>query len=266
MREERKYFAGKHPRIELNGEFSSMASEANHLNGICAVVTGAGKGIGRATALALASAGANVFAVARTEDDLLALEKECSCLPGKLTPFVASVSDEEKIHFLFEGIRKWVERLDLLVNCAGIASFGPTEEFTVEEWRRTIETNLTGAFICAREAIRLMKPAGGGLIVNVASIAGKRGFSNSAAYCASKAGMVGLSQALREELRGTGVKVTALCPGAVDTAIWESVPNRPEGVRMMKPEDIAAAIVGLALQPASVVTEELVLMPPEGVL
>ncbi|MBW3624458.1 MAG: SDR family oxidoreductase [Armatimonadetes bacterium] len=236
------------------------------LNGICAVVTGAGKGIGRATALALAAEGANVFSVARTEADLIALRDEAAGLRGKITPFVADVTDEEKIHLLFEAIRKWIERFDLLVNAAGTGSFGPSEEYPLEEWRRTLETNLTGAFICSREATRLMKLYGGGTILNVASIAGKRGFPQSAAYCASKWGLLGMSHSMAEEMRGTGIKITALCPGATDTPFWQSMPFSPEPSRMMKPEAVAEVIVGIAKQPPSVVTDEMVILPPEGVL
>jgi NAD(P)-dependent dehydrogenase (short-subunit alcohol dehydrogenase family) len=236
------------------------------INGICAVVTGAGKGIGRATALALASEGANVFGVARTEDDLLTLEKEAKPLKGKITPFAADVADEEKIHLLFEGIRKWVERMDLLVNAAGAGTFGPSDEYPVSEWRRILDTNLTGSFVCAREAVRLMKMGGGGLVVNVSSIAGKRGFPQSAAYCASKWGMAGMGQALAEELRGTGIKVTTLFPGATDTEFWKRMPISPDPDRMMKPEQIAEVIVGLAKQPAAVSVDEMTLLPPEGVL
>lgn len=236
------------------------------LNGICAVVTGAGKGIGRAAALALAAEGANVFSVARTEADLLALRDEAGGLKGKITPFAADVTDEEKIHLLFEGIRKWVERFDLLVNAAGTGTFGPSDEYPVAEWRQTLETNLTGAFICSREAVRLMKQFGGGTILNVASIAAKRGLPQSAAYCASKWGMLGMSHSMAEELRGTGIRVTALCPGATDTPFWKSMPFSPDPARMMKPEDVAAVIVGLARQPMTMSTDEMVILPPEGVL
>ena len=236
------------------------------LQGYCAVVTGAGKGIGRATALALASEGASVFGVARTEDDLLAVEKEVKDLPGKFTPFVADVADEAKVHFLFEGIRKWVERMDVLVNAAGIGTFGPSDTYPVEEWRRSLDTNMTGAFICAREAVRLMRPQGRGHIVNVSSIAGKRAFPQSAAYCATKWGLLGMSLSMAEELRGTGIKVTALCPGATATDIWKQMPLSPDPSRMMKPEEVAAVILGLVKQPPSVVTDEMVILPPEGIL
>jgi 3-oxoacyl-[acyl-carrier protein] reductase len=236
------------------------------LKGICAVVTGAGKGIGRATALALAAEGANVFAVARTEDDLIALRDEAGGLPGKITPFTGDVTDEEKVHLLYEGIRKWVERFDLLVNAAGTGTFGPSDAYPVGEFRATLEVNLTGAFVCSREAVRLMKLYGGGTIVNVASIAGKRGFPQSAAYCASKWGLVGMSHAMAEELRGTGIRVTALSPGATDTDFWRRMPMSPDPSRMMKPEDVAAVIVGIAKQPPSVSVDEMVLLPPEGVL
>jgi NAD(P)-dependent dehydrogenase (short-subunit alcohol dehydrogenase family) len=236
------------------------------LNGICAVVTGAGKGIGRATALALAAEGANVFSVARTEDDLLSLRDEASGLPGKITPFVADVTDEEKVHLLFEGVRKWIERFDLLVNAAGTGTFGPSDTYPVEEWRQTLEVNLTGAFICSREAVRLMKLYGGGTIINLSSIAGKRAFPQSAAYCASKWGVLGMSHSMAEELRGTGIRVTALCPGSTDTPFWQRMPFSPDPSRMMKPADVAAVIVEIARQPPSVTVDEMTILPPEGVL
>lgn len=236
------------------------------LNGMCAVVTGAGRGIGRATALSLAEEGVTVFSVARTEDDLLALEKEAAGFRGKITPFAGDVSDEAKMHLLFEGIRKWVERLDLLVNAAGVGTFGPSDAYPVNEWRQTLETNLTGAFICSREAVRLMRPQDRGLIVNLSSIAGKRAFPQSAAYCASKWGVLGMSHSMAEELRGTGIKVTALCPGATSTDFWKQMPLSPDPARMMKPEDVASVILHLAKQPPSVVTDEMVIVPPEGVL
>ncbi len=236
------------------------------LNGACAVVTGAGRGIGRATALALAAEGSTVFAVARTEADLLDLKREAEGSPGAITPYLGDVTDEATMHLLFEGIRKWVERLDLLVNAAGTGSFGPSDQYPVDEWRRTLDVNLTGAFLCSREAIRLMRLFGGGRIINLSSIAGTRAFPQSAAYCASKWGLRGMSLSMAEELRGTGIRVTALCPGATDTPFWKGMPFSPDPDRMMKAQDVAKVILQIATGPVSVSTDEMIILPPDGVL
>lgn len=238
--------------------------ERKPLDGRVAVVTGAGRGIGRAAALAVAHAGATVVAMARSAGDLAAL---CDELPdGQCIVSVGDVTREQDVANTF-GEAQVAGDVSILVHAAGAAAFGPTVAFDLDDWIRVMDTNLTGAFLCCREAARAMGEEGH--IINIGSIAGQVAMPNSLAYCASKWGLAGLTKSLAAEMRATnrhGIRVTLLSPGSTDTPLWDGQGWAPPRQDMLRPEDVAAAVLGILTQPAHVATDELLLMPAKGIL
>lgn len=233
------------------------------LDGKRAIVTGAGKGIGRETAIELVKAGATVAVASRTQADL---ESLAGMFPGKVHPFKADVSQRLVVTDLFEAATATLGGLDILVAAAGVATFGNSVELPDEVWERTLAINLTGMFYCNMEAIRKMLPAGEGDIVNVLSMVAVHAMPGSAAYTASKSGGLGLTRSLNSEYRSKGIRVMAVLPGATATPFWESQ-NSPLDITRMIPADVVAKNIVWALgQPRTASVDELLLMPKDGVL
>jgi NAD(P)-dependent dehydrogenase (short-subunit alcohol dehydrogenase family) len=182
-----------------------------------ALVTGGGSGIGRAVALDLARVGCAVWVAGRRREPLEAVVEEAARAGGKAEAVTADVSRVEDVRALF----RTTGRVDILVNGAGIAVSAPLARTSDELWRSILETNLSGAFYCLREAIPAMVERGWGRVVNVASVAGKAGAAYIAAYAASKHGLLGLTRAAAQELADKGVTVNAVCPGYVDTPMTD---------------------------------------------
>ncbi|HEY7410631.1 MAG TPA: 3-oxoacyl-ACP reductase FabG [Vicinamibacteria bacterium] len=182
-----------------------------------ALVTGGGSGIGRAVALDLAREGCAVWVAGRRREPLEAVVEEAARAGGKAEAVTADVSRVEDVRALF----RTTGRVDILVNGAGIAVSAPLARTSDELWRSILETNLSGAFYCLREAIPAMVERGWGRVVNVASVAGKAGAAYIAAYAASKHGLLGLTRAAAQELADKGVTVNAVCPGYVDTPMTD---------------------------------------------
>src|SRR5205807_9044128 len=136
---------------------------------------------------------------------------------------------------------------------------------SMADWESILYANLTGTFLCCKYALSQMLPQGHGQIVNVLSIAAKVAFPESGAYCAAKWGALGFTRVLAEEVRRKGIRVTALCPGSTDTPFWSELSWKPDPARMIPPAQVAEAIAFLLQQPASVTTDEWVIMPPEGI-
>ncbi len=188
------------------------------LNGRTALVTGATRGIGFAIAHALANAGATVAICGRSQDSVeQAVRRLTNESKGKVVGKVADVRTSTDVVALFEWIDSATGGPDILVNNAGLGIMKSTAELTVEDWQRTMETNLSGAFYCSREALARMKQRGRGYIVNIGSLAGKNAFAGGAAYNASKFGMSGFSEAMMLDHRYDNVRVTHIMPGSVDT-------------------------------------------------
>ncbi len=237
-----------------------------------ALVTGAGRGIGHATSIALSRAGYAITMMARSErqlaDAVIEVEKEQGF--GRALAVIGDVRDEDDCE---AAVRKTLEsfgRLDVLVNNAGIFRTAPLIESSTEMWKEVLDTNLTGVFLITRAAVRAMAQSHqGGIIVNVSSMAGKLGYPGSGAYCASKFGLGGFSAAIRVELRGHGIRVVLLCPGQVDTHAWDQCGLDLEalGIRretMMRPEEVAEAIVFAAARSGEAAPEEILLTPRSG--
>ncbi|WP_437812629.1 SDR family oxidoreductase [Sorangium sp. So ce1078] len=215
-----------------------------------ALVTGASRGIGRASALALGREGAVVVGVARTAADLEALEREVRAAGGRGLMIEADVTRAASVAACVERTARELGRIDILVNNAGVGGYRPFLEWSEDDYDRIMATNMKGTWLFCREVIPHMRRQGGGHIINVASVAGLQGYPNEAIYCASKFAQVGLTQALDREFWQENIKVSAVCPGGVEThfALGD---GRTAGSERMQgfstAEDVAEAVVLAAL-------------------
>lgn len=213
------------------------------LAGSTAVVTGASRGIGRAIALRLAEAGAEVAMWARDSTALRAVAGEITAARGKARAIVVDVSDPDSVNRASELVRATMPPVRIVVNNAGAVIRKSTEAMTDAEWRKIQGVNLDGTFYVTRAFIPDLERTQG-RVINISSISGREGTALLAAYCAAKHGVIGLTRALAEELRAAKVSVNAICPGSVDTAMLrEGMPDaRPD----MSPDDIARTALFLA--------------------
>jgi 3-oxoacyl-[acyl-carrier protein] reductase len=227
-----------------------------------ALVTGASKGIGRAIAHALAGSG-HAVAIGYRSDPSGADEAAAGATSngGRAVPVEIDVADEASVEAAFKVIEEDLGQVGVLVNNAGMSRDGLILKYPTDAWDATMDTNLRGAFLCSRRAARSMLKSRWGRIVNVSSIAAIRGNAGQAAYCASKAGLLGLTRALARELGGRGVTTNAVCPGYVETAMTSSTPEdmvhlyvqlTPAG-RMGTPEEVAATVAFLCTPEAAYV-------------
>ncbi len=230
----------------------------NTLSNQVALVTGAGRGIGKAISLHLASLGATVVPCARTEGQLAVLAREISDRGGAASPVVCDVSDLASVQNFASEVARVHRRLDILVNNAGIGSFAsPLHEMAPETWEKILNTNLRGVFYCIRAFAPMMIQHGGGHIVNISSLAGKNALPNGSAYAASKWGLNGLSYSVAEELRAHNIRVSVVCPGSVDTDLSPHAGKTAS--KMLRPDDIAHVVGMLVTQaPQSFVSEVLI--------
>ena len=210
-----------------------------------AVVTGGTKGIGRGLAEALVSNGARVYITARNGEEIVgAVEKLNSTYPGRVNGSVCDVQDYEQVKATFADVALTYDGLDILINNAGIGIFGPVETMQPDEFDAVLRTNLFGVFYCCHEAIPLMKRRGGGYIINISSLAGANPHPNMAAYNASKYGLNGFSEALMQEVRHDGIKVSYIMPGSVNTSFGGDSPSDEKSWQLV-PSDIARTVLDL---------------------
>jgi 3-oxoacyl-[acyl-carrier protein] reductase len=215
------------------------------LNGKVAIVTGGSKGIGRGIAEALVRKGINVVISARKRNEIDKAVQELNTLrEGSTTGIVADVCNYAQVQALFERAVSLFGGVDILVNNAGIGVFGLVEEMAVEDFRAVIETNVFGVFHCCRLAIPLMRARGGGYIINISSLAGVNAHPKMAAYNASKFGLNGFSEALMQEVRHDGIKVSYIMPGSVNTEFGGDSPS-DEKAWQLTPADIAKVVIDL---------------------
>ncbi|HYN91213.1 MAG TPA: SDR family NAD(P)-dependent oxidoreductase [Thermoleophilaceae bacterium] len=241
---------------------------AGSLEGRVAAVTGASSGIGEATARALSAAGASVALGARRADRLEALAES---LEGRSLVKEVDVSDEEQARSFVREAHDELGGLHILVNNAGVMLLGPVTDADTDDWRRMIAVNLLGLLYCTHAALPLIGQSGGGDIVNVSSVAGRRADAGAAVYNMTKFGVHGFSEALRQEALHVGIRVTTVAPGFVDTELQGHNTNplvqqamskaRDQIGEVLRPEDIADAILHAVTRPAHVCVNEVVVRP-----
>ncbi len=236
------------------------------LSGKVALVTGAGRGIGRAIALAFAEEGAAVALIARSRADLAGVAAEIRERGGRALAVPTDVTQDAAVESAVENVAGELGRLDILVTSAGTASFAPVADSKPGDWDAMLALNLRAVMVCCRAALPTMMRQRSGTILNLASIAAKRALPGSAVYTATKMAVVGFSRVLAEELRPHGVRVGVLVPGAVDTPLWDSLGSPPPRDKMLRPEDVARAAVLMAALPPHASLEELTLLPAGGIL
>lgn len=220
-----------------------------------AIVTGASSGIGRATSLKLASMGARLALVSRTEEKLEKAKQEALDLGAEAIYIPADITSYTNVEKMVKKVFERFGRVDILVNSAFWGPPGSLEQTTEEFWDRTIDTTLKAPFLCIRAVVPIMKKQGGGRVVNIGSRAGKVGEDNRTAYCAAKWGLEGLSAALHEELARDNIHVHLISPGATNTPFWTSSGAKLDSevlTRFISPETIAETVVWVIQQPDQV--------------
>lgn len=235
------------------------------VRGQTAVITGATRGIGLAIARALAAQGCDLVVTGRDETALRRISRELASGKVRVLAQGCDIRDPESVDDLFRTVRQQFKRLDILINNAGIAHPNITiDKLPWPVWHEVIETNLTGMFLVTQAALALMRR--GGTIVNNLSISANRVFAGSAAYNASKHGALSFTNTLREEVRGKGIRVIGLLPGATDTEIWDTLWPQAPRKKMMSAAVVADAVVSAILLPKNVTVENLEILPTTGTL
>ena len=238
---------------------------ATELKEKIAVVTGGTRGIGFDIAKALVDEGARVFICGRDGASLkTALGKLRQVSKDAADGMVADVSKYEDCRKVVHGAAERFGGLDILVNNAGIGTFKPVDQMTPEEWDALIATNLSGPFYCCREAIPFMRRRGGGYIFNISSLAGVNAFAGGSAYNASKFGLNGFSEAIMQDVRYDGIRVSYVMPGSVDTAFNHAPQFRdPNAAWKLTGEDVAKAVVDLYKFPGRSLASRIELRPSQ---
>jgi short-subunit dehydrogenase len=230
------------------------------------LLIGASSGIGLETARFLARDGHRLALVARRRERLEELARE---LPGGESRHLAIAADVRRAGEVDDAVREAGRRLgslEVLVYAAGTARFGPLESFADPDWEEILATNLTGLFRAARATLPIFRAAGSGHLVAILSVSSRHAFPETAAYTAAKHGALGLIEALRAELRGAGIDVTAVLPGATDTPLWDRAGGDWDRSRMMRPEQVARLVAALLRETTSGMIEELRVGPRGGPL
>jgi NADP-dependent 3-hydroxy acid dehydrogenase YdfG len=231
-----------------------------------ALITGASSGIGKATALAFAKAGINLALVGRSQDKLTAVAIAAEAAGVKAKTYVVDLSLVDRVSQQIAEIAADWDNLDILVNNAGMAYTNSIGDTALADWQRVIDLNLTSVFQCVQGILPHMRQRQSGIIVNVSSIASKQVFPNWGLYSVSKFGLMALTQAVAGEERANGIRVTAICPGSVNTPLWDTDTVQADFDRtsMLTPEMVAEGILYAVLAPAGAVVEEIIIMPSGG--
>ncbi|MBD2212718.1 SDR family NAD(P)-dependent oxidoreductase [Nostoc linckia FACHB-104] len=235
-----------------------------------AIITGASSGIGEATAIALAAEGATVVLAARRGDRLNALAEKIATIGGKALPIITDVTDEAQVQNLVDKTKTEFGRIDILVNNAGIAAIGAIDGGNTSDWKEMINLNLLGLLYVTHAVLPILKAQGAGHIVNISSVAGRTARVGIGVYNATKWGVNGFSESLRQEVCKQNIRVTIIEPGLVNTEISDrisdpiakqNIEERRRSVTPLESEDIAAAIAYAVTQPSRVNVNEILIRP-----
>lgn len=230
------------------------------------VVTGASKGVGRAIVHHLLDRGVRVAAIGRDRDRLESLMVEAEGAEGRLITYLCDVTDELQVTRTFETIRGDFGGIDGLILSAGIETRGAIESYSIKDWQETLDTNLTGPFLCCRASIPALRKSQQGAIIGISSGAARKGYAGLAAYSASKFGLMGFMESLADELGESGIRVSSILPGSIMTtfggkSLDEKRALRDVGRRYLQPEDVARAVIFLLESPEGSWTQEMNLWP-----
>ena len=227
-----------------------------------ALVTGSGRGIGRATAVLLGSEGFTVVLTARTAGEIETAAEEIRDAGGRAFAISGDITDQTFVEQLFAEVKERFGRLDVLVNSAGMAPFGPVEELPPAALRAGLELNVVAVFACMQQAVRMMKETGGGKIINIGSVRSHWTESgDSGAYNATKYALRGMTESIARQLHGTGANIAVglVCPGIVDTSLTN--PGRESRPDWLAPETVARAVLHAVNAPADVNVFDTTLFP-----
>ena len=233
-----------------------MNVATNSFAGKTGLVTGAGRGIGRAIAIHLAKAGCDVCLTARSLDQLVAVQSEIRALDRPAKIVQADLTSDDDLHSLVQACGP----VDFLINNAGWGKLAPVVQARVNDWDQTFRLNLRAPMILAKELLPEMIKKGAGAVINIGSVSGKTGEANGAAYSASKFGLVGFTQSLYEEVREHGVKVAVILPGYVDTPMIPPVKHL-DRKKMIQPDDVAQAVLYVLSSPVTACPVEITIRP-----
>jgi len=231
---------------------------SSRLAGKIAIVTGAGRGIGRAIAHALASEGAVVALTARTQAEI---EREAEAIRtegGKAASFAGDVTDQRQVESMVAGVLKQYGTIDILVNNAGVGVFRPVSELSVAEFDTMWNVNMRGVFLVTKAVLPAMRKAQTGTIVNIASLAGKNAVKGGAGYSATKWALRGFGASLMLEVRDDNIRVVTICPGSVDTGFYA---GGKKGPAITQPSDVAETVLFAVTAPARTMVSEIDIRP-----
>ena len=243
-------------------------STSEQLRGRTVLVSGGSSGLGRATALAVAQAGADVAVLARGGEELERTAEQVRGHGSRACAVVVDLADAGEVERAVERVRAELGGVDVLVNAAGTDTPGSVVDLDVAAWDRVLAVNLRASFLLAKAVWPDMVERGGGTVVNVSSVAGRRGWAGATAYCAAKFGLTGLTQALAAEGRAHGIRACVLYPGAMDTSwgLWTPQERSGSGspdvpADALAPEHVAELIVWIAAAPPGLVLNEVTVTP-----
>lgn len=221
-----------------------------------AIITGASSGLGAGTAVVFARAGWDVALAARSAERLRGVAERLADAPGGVVAVPTDVADPDAVDALIARTLDAFGRIDVLVNSAAIDHPGPVETLTVEQWRQVVDVNLNGVFYTSKAVFAPMRSRGSGYIVNISSVAGRKGWPDAAAYCATKFALTGFTQALAGEGAPHGIRCSVVYPGGMDTNWHDS--RHPE---FLQPEDVGRFLLHVVTRPAGMVANEIVITP-----
>ena len=229
-----------------------------NLKGNVAIVTGASKGIGKAIAVTLAKEGVKVVLAARNAELLSEIQKEISETEGHAVAIPTDVTSENAVKNLMIETNKRFNRIDILINNAGVGFFSNVVDMNIEDYEAMMNINLKGAFLCSRGVLPTMMKQKRGEIINIASLAGKNSFAGGSVYSATKWGLIGFARSLMLEVRNHNIRVVTICPGSVNTNFNDTERDNPQ---IIQPEDVAETVLFALTMPNRVNVSEIDIRP-----